>query len=113
MNTAALPRDVAGEISHFYSTTALLKDLQLPLELTELDSDHVNDMKEYINTVHSRSFCNMSEQWLPLRPTKDDKGEGLSFPPHSGRLRSLLLRELDSERISITQEALVLEHEAQ
>jgi hypothetical protein len=99
--------------SPFFSTTAILQDLHLPLELIELSSDPVGDMSEYLNTVHAAYFCNAFDQWLPLSPTREDKNEGLSFPPNSGRLRSMLLRELDRERISATQGALDLEREAQ
>lgn len=117
-NTRALeycgsPEKCTGEFSPFFSITALLEDLQLPLELIELDSNPADDMREYLNTVYARSSCDPFEQWLPLSPTRDDKDEGLLFPPKLGRLRSLLLRELDCESISITQEALALEWEAQ
>lgn len=107
------PERCTEEFSPFFSTTALLKDLQLPLELVDLDSNPADDLREYLNTVHERSYCNAFEQWLPLSPTRDDKGEGLMFPPKSGKLHSLLLRELDCERICVTQEALILEREAQ
>ena len=107
------PERCTGEVSPFFSITALLKDLQLPLELIELDSNPADDMREYLNTVYARLSCNPFEQWLPLSPTRDGKDEGLLFPPKSGRLRSLLLRELDCESVSITWEALALEREAQ
>lgn len=107
------PQRCTQELSPFFSTTAILKDLRLPLELIELSSDPVYDMSEYLNTVHAASFCNAFDQWLPLSPTREDKNEGLSFPPNSGRLRSMLLRELDRERVSAAQGALDLEREAQ
>lgn len=103
--------DPIDQTSRFFLLADHLKELQLPLELVQLDSDPAEDETEYLETIISRRTCNMSQQWLPLTPMNDRWDEGLQFPPGSGKLHSLLLREIDREKVSVSQQSLALEDE--
>ncbi len=94
------------------STTSLLRDLQLPLEVIDLGPDPIQDLKEYTNIVNSRLYPNALQQWLPISPTDDERDEGMCFPMETAKLRSLLVRELELERIAPCSGSLALQEEA-
>ncbi|KAI6785249.1 uncharacterized protein J7T54_006891 [Emericellopsis cladophorae] len=93
----------------FLSEFSFVRDSDIRLELPELTSNPDGDVEEYVRMVRSRLASNLSTQWLPLSPTKVEKDEGLQFPKHASRLRALLLRELDCERVPDSGESVLLD----
>ena len=85
--------------SQDFFRTFRLRELNLPLELVELDSDLQADMGSYREEINSRYSCDLSSQWLPMSSVRVDKNEGLSFPASFEKFRSLLLREIELEGI--------------
>lgn len=93
------------------SSKALLKDLQLPLELPELTSDPSRDLFEYHRLVKQKRSVDLFSQWLPISPTNDEQDEGLRFPEQAKRFHLLLLREIKHEQIEVTDESAALDQE--
>jgi hypothetical protein len=84
------------------SKVELVRRKEIRLELPELASKPDDDFEEYTQLVRSRLHINLSTQWLPLSSIKSEEDEGLHFPRHAGRLRALLLRELEREKVSVS-----------
>ncbi|VUC24858.1 unnamed protein product [Clonostachys rosea] len=90
---------------------SLLKDRGLLLELVNVGSDPVEDLKEYLALIENTKSCRLVDQWLPLCPTETRHDEGLSFPERSSWVHSLLLRAIAKERIELSEMSLELEAE--
>ncbi|PNY28337.1 Uncharacterized protein TCAP_01736 [Tolypocladium capitatum] len=80
-----------------------LKDLLVPLDQLDLGSAPDMDAREYLHEVSSKQSCHIPGTWLPLSPVKAERDEGLTFPPRSGKLHSLLERELEQEGIESSE----------
>ena len=85
--------------------TTVIQDLKLPAEELVLPSNPKLDLSNYYHDIAATRELRLSDQWLPLCRLQDEKDEGLQFPLKSGRLRLLLLRELDRETVSKSVQA--------
>lgn len=79
--------------------TLELRNLHLPLELIQLETDPQADLKTYREQIHRQQSCDLTSHWLPLCSVRTDRDEGVTFPPRYERFRSLLLKELNNEKL--------------
>lgn len=93
------------------SSKALLRNLQLPLELPELTSDPGRDLLEYRRSVEEKRSVDLFSQWLPISPTNDEQDEGLRFPERAKKFHLQLLREIKHEQIEVVDASAVLVQE--
>lgn len=88
-----------------------LQDLRLPAEVIDLGYRAKKDILDYSRDINAKRSCNISRQWLPFIPVNNEKDEGLTFPSTSARWQFLVNRELEKEKLELSQEANALASE--
>ncbi|KAH0526628.1 hypothetical protein TsFJ059_009929 [Trichoderma semiorbis] len=87
------------------------KELLFPVGELDLGSCHENDVQEYLRQVHTKRYSDPFKQWIPLAYTRPDRDESLSFPPGLTLLWELLHRELDTDKPTLSEDAVNLVRE--
>ncbi|KAJ4855020.1 uncharacterized protein T069G_10578 [Trichoderma breve] len=109
-NLEKLLHDSPSKIS-LSATNNFTKELFLPVGELDLGSCHESDVREYLRQVHTKRYSDPLKQWIPFTCTRPDRDESLKFPPGLTLLWKLLHRELDTDKPTLSKDAVNLVRE--